>query len=74
MEGDEQVNVRYFFERLKRSVLRADRPLFISDPEVLRYVSCLSECYNHQHDPDWYDTPAGLDCESYVEWFEENLR
>ena len=68
------MNVRYLFERFKRAACRSDKPLFVSDPAVRQYISSLSECYNHQHDPYWYDTPEGLDHESYVEWFEENLR
>ena len=60
-----------FLARLKRLIAPTPRPVSISQAAFSRYLQCVEEWNANYLDPDWLDTPRGIDVESYMHWFEE---
>ena len=60
-----------FFERLVRLISGPRESISIRDQAVQRYLQCIDEYNANYLDPDWLDTPRGIDVESYMHWFEE---
>ncbi len=56
---------------LLRFIRRSDEEVSISKAALLKYFECVDEWCEHYLDDDWCDGPRGVDCASYIHWFNE---
>ena len=55
--------------RLRSWVCRDSQEISVSKEAVSRYIQCVEEWNEHYFDDDWCDSPRGIDCKSYIDWF-----
>ena len=57
--------------RLKRLIGRPSEEVSCSKAALLKYFACIDEWNENWHDDEWCDGPRGIDCASYIDWFNE---
>jgi hypothetical protein len=63
--------VNEVLNRLKRLISRPSQEVSVSKAALLRYFECIDEWNTHYFDDEWCDGPRGIDCKSYIDWFNE---
>lgn len=58
-------------ERFLRFIGRSDQEVSVSKAALLKYFECVDEWNAHYFDDEWCDGPRGIDCSSYIDWFNE---
>ena len=57
--------------RVKRLIGLSSEEVSVSKAALLKYFDCCDELNAHYFDDEWCDSPRGIDCQSYIDWFNE---
>ena len=57
--------------KLRRFITGASAPVSISAVAFQKYLQCVEEWNTCFFDDAWCDSPRGIDCKSYIDWFHD---